>query len=80
MMVILGAVQAVPAHAWVWGWWFPFPLVFWGGLAGLVVYRMKRVNRWQPTAARSARDILAERLARGEIDPDEYEDRLSHLS
>jgi putative membrane protein len=27
-----------------------------------------------------ARRILAERLARGEIDPDEYQERLSHLT
>jgi len=29
---------------------------------------------------RTARDILAERQALGEVDPDEYEEHLSHLS
>ena len=83
MTTILAAVQAVPTDAWDhagWGWWFPFGLIFWLGLTALVVYLVMRVNRPQPSGARSARDILAARLARGEISPDEYEERLSHLS
>jgi putative membrane protein len=83
MTTILSAVQATPTYAWGhagWGWWFPFGLIFWLGLTALVVYLVMHVTRRQPSEAKSARDILAERFARGEISPEEYEERLSHLS
>jgi putative membrane protein len=81
MNTIVATVQRAPAHSWGHaGWWFPFALVFWLGLAALVAYVVTRVNRRQPSGARSARDILSERFARGEMDSDEYEERLSHLS
>lgn len=81
MNEILMAMQAAPAHVWSHGgWWFPFGLFFWLGLTALVIYLVTRVNRRHPSPARTARDILTERFARGEIDADEYEERLSHLS
>lgn len=79
---ILAATQSVPTDAWGhggWGWWFPFGFIFWLGLTALVVSLVMRVNRPQPSRAKGARDILAERFARGEINPEEYEERLSHL-
>lgn len=84
MTMILAAVQSASANGWghdgAWGWWGGFALIFWLGLTAFAVYLFTHVRRGHSWTARSARDILAERLARGEIDPDEYEERLSHLS
>jgi putative membrane protein len=59
--------------------WMMFgSLVFWALLAGLAVYLVVRLTR--PSVKRTdARAILDERLARGEIDPEEYRSRLAVL-
>lgn len=76
------AAPAASAHSWGWHWWMPFALAFWIGVAATAAYLMFRVvgPRPQPAAADRAKEILAERLARGEITPDEYYERLSCLS
>lgn len=84
-MLMLAAGQAGTVHMWghAGGWgWFPFALVLWIGLGAAVIYLVTHVTRSrQPVVGDSrARDILAERFARGEISADEYEERLSHLS
>ena len=66
------------------GWWW-----LWGTLMmvlvlagiGLAVWLSVRSSRpgGQRGGAQSAEDILEERYARGEIDTDEYEHRLSRL-
>ena len=58
------------------GWLMPLTmvigmLVFWGGLAAVVVL-VPRHFRAQPHGHRDAEKVLAERLARGEIDETEY--------
>ena len=59
---------------WLWGSLMMFILV------GLVVWLAVRgPQRHLPTATENARAILAERLARGDIDPEEYNERLRHL-
>ena len=69
-------------------------VVFWGGLIWLVVTLVRRPNYSlhagppgfisQQTApsptAQTAQEILAERLARGEIEPDDYRSRLDALN
>ena len=72
------------------GWWLLMAImmvVFWGGIIWIGVTLLKR-HRGVPsiaagstaTSARpSAPEILAERLARGEIDPSEYRERLDAL-
>lgn len=83
-MVLLAAAQAAPPATWAHGggwWWIPFALLFWGGVAALVAYLIVHVRPpQQPSGVERARDILAERLARGEISPAEYDERLSYLS
>lgn len=85
LMMLLATLQSVPgylpAHGGGW-WWFPFAFVFWVGCAAAIVYLLTRVTGkgQQLSGAHRARDILAERFARGEISSDEYEERLSHLS
>lgn len=59
--------------AW-WGWlvgllWM---LVFWGGLAFLIVWVVKQLSRG-PGRPGTALDIAKERYARGEISREQYE-------
>lgn len=73
------------------GWWFLMVImmiVFWGGLIwfGITLLRHNRrapqatlPNAEQPVQRPSAQEILAERLARGEIDADDYRRRLDAL-
>ncbi len=64
-----------------WGWWWgPLFLVFWLGVIGLFVWLF---TRYSPPRGRAssdrAREILAERFARGEISVEEYRERLSQI-
>lgn len=68
--------------AWGAGGWLLMSLMmvlFWGGLAALVVWlvRSSRDDRPQrpdtaPSSVQHADEVLAERFARGEIDEDEF--------
>jgi len=69
-------------------WWIPMVVmmvVFWGGLIVLAVTLLKRPSRPAPPSPTSiagrpsAHEILAERLARGEIDLDDYQARRDAL-
>jgi putative membrane protein len=76
------------------GSWMWIPMVimmiaFWGGLIWLAVALIRRPNHplhttasdvAPPQARHTAQEILAERLARGEIEPDDYRQRLDALS
>ena len=60
------------------GWMMLGSYVFWGILLALAVFVVVRLAR--PADRRSeAKAILDERLARGEIDPEEYTSRLGLL-
>ena len=69
------------------GWlWMLIPLLFWGGLLALIAWAVMRIfpggrgGSMPPEAgARSAEDTRRERFARGEIDAEEYEERLRVL-
>lgn len=66
------------AIGWVWG--IVMMLVMVGLVAVLIVWLLHlgdRTPRLDPT--HDARSILATRLANGEITPEEYRERLSHL-
>lgn len=59
------------------GWWWVMGigwLVFLALIAGVVILLMHHY-RTTSTGSRSARDVLDERYARGEIDEDEYRQR-----
>lgn len=75
-------------------WWIPMMLmmvVFWGGLIWLGVALVRRTTHTlvTPTASTAPststsmrstpQEILAERLARGEIEPDDYRSRKAVL-
>ena len=73
------------------GWWFLMLImmvVFWGGLIWIGITLLKHHHQTPqttpPDVARpgqrpSPQEILAERLARGEIDTDDYRQRLDAL-
>ncbi|HZQ99086.1 MAG TPA: SHOCT domain-containing protein [Chloroflexota bacterium] len=57
---------------------FPLMPLVWLLVVGLIVFVVAR--RWQgPSGLGQAREILAERLARGDISPSEYRERLEAL-
>ena len=59
------------------GWWPIWPL-FWAALIGVAVWLiLRRRNRRGPHD--SARQILAERFARGDLSAEEYRTRLDEL-
>jgi putative membrane protein len=65
-----------------WGWMAGglMMLIFWGGLVALVVFLMRGFGTRSPQeegkrSGPDAREILAERFARGEISEDEFDQR-----
>ena len=70
-------------HMWGGGWaWLAMTLMMVLGAAviGVVVWVIVRGSQHRPVSdLESARAILAERLARGDITPEEYRERLQHL-
>jgi uncharacterized membrane protein len=58
--------------------WFAFGVITLGVLIAFVIYTT--ISVLQPKPAPSAREILDQRYARGEIDTVEYEERKSKLS
>jgi putative membrane protein len=63
------------------GWWIWGTLMMIVAIAliAVVVWLIARNSRADDGRSSSARDILSERYARGEIDSEEYEERLSKL-
>jgi putative membrane protein len=62
-----------------WHWWFaPFWILFWVALIVVLVRFVPWRGRWRGRT--DARQILAERFARGEIDAAEYAARRDVLS
>lgn len=66
-------------HMWSWnsGWAWLWMVVFWALVVAVIVFAVRRGGDGAGT--RSAADVLAERYARGEINTDEYRDRLRVL-
>lgn len=65
-------------------------IVFWGGLIAVAVTLVRQSHRTPhphapdasvaPPPRQTPQELLAERLARGEIDPDDYRQRLDALN
>lgn len=61
------------------GWWPVWPLL-WLVVLGVIVWAVtRRRDRGGPAGGDRAREILAERFARGEIGGEEYRERLDAL-
>lgn len=75
--------------SWMWVPMMLMMIVFWGGLIAVAIAVIRRPHHSVPSASLTAgpgettrhtpQEILAERLARGEIDPDDYRNRLEAL-
>jgi putative membrane protein len=67
-----------------WGWWMVFGwiwmVMFWGAVVTLIVWVVNRIGASSGGATRDPLDIAKERLARGEIDEDEFRRLREHLS
>jgi putative membrane protein len=81
-----GAVLASAGPGdWDGGWWiarlalFTFWIVFVVFVLRWLVFGRWGRRRWGPTGIERAQAILAERYARGEIDANEYQERLERL-
>jgi putative membrane protein len=76
------ALLASTSHHHGWFWFWPLVPLAWllafFLLARFVFWRGGR-GPWRPSPAPDPRAILAERYARGEIDHDEYRERLGRL-
>lgn len=71
-------------NGWMYGWMWIWPLLVLAGLL-LLIYGVVRLAQGSPSVPEgaprgsSARQILDERFARGEIDEDEYRRRRAQL-
>lgn len=78
----MNAIAALPllsagSEEWGHAWW-PLWWLFWAALVGTVVWLvLRRRNRRDPFD--QARQLLAERFARGELSGEEYRQRLDEL-
>jgi putative membrane protein len=61
------------------GWWVIWPLFWLAVIAGAIWFFARRRTPRERSGADRARDILAERFARGELTGDEYRERLAQL-
>ena len=65
------------------GWWWLFGTLMmlgWIALVGLAIWWVVRTTQGrQPEPFERAKEILAERYARGELTTDEYRDRVDAL-
>ena len=64
------------------GWWIIMPIMivlFWGGVIGVVVWGIRQFTK-DKGRDRSPLDIAKERLAKGEISKDEFEELRGNLA
>lgn len=80
-LIALTPLLADHAHDWEHGWWPVWPLLWIAVLATIVWFLAGRRRNGDRRGGGTdrARDILAERFARGEIAGDEYRERLEQL-
>jgi putative membrane protein len=74
---LLASANSWHGH-WHHGWWIVFPIL-WLILFATAIALFWRRGRNTRDGGHSARRILGERFARGEIDADEYRNRLAEL-
>jgi putative membrane protein len=61
------------------GWWPIWPILWIAIIVAAVWFLSRRWRRPQSGGLDRAREILAERFARGELTSDEYRERLAQL-
>jgi putative membrane protein len=60
-------------------WWLPFGLLWIVVLSAAIWLVARTVRRGEPSGVERAKDILAERYARGELSGEEYRERLDEF-
>jgi putative membrane protein len=60
-------------------WWFPFTLLWLVVIGTVIWFVLRTVRRGERSGVDRATDILAERYARGELNAEEYRERLEEL-
>lgn len=80
-MVFMPIADAWGRHHGGWPWlWGPMMFLFWILIVFLVVRLLNRGCGWRGrSGVDRARDILAERYARGELSSEEFRERLDQL-
>lgn len=77
---LVAQVSANSGEHWGPGPLGPLFLLLWLAVLGAIAWFLIRsFRRREPSGAERARDILAERYARGELSADEYRERLEGL-
>lgn len=66
-------------NGWNWVWMSTMFVVFWGVVAALVIVLLRRSTSGAEDRQDTAEETLRQRLARGEIDVEEYHRRLNTL-
>ena len=61
------------------GWWVIWPVLWVAIIVAVVWFLSRRWRRPKGDGLDRAREILAERFARGELSNDEYRERLAQL-
>jgi putative membrane protein len=77
MTMQITTLLASSGDGWDHHWWWPLWLVVWLVVIGAVVWFVSRRRR--DDGLQSARAILAERYARGELSGEEYRERVEQL-
>ena len=80
-MSVLAALPLFTQNGDDWGGhpWWPLWLLFWAAVIGTVVWLVVRRRDRRGDPFDRAREILAERYARDELNPEEYRKRLDEL-
>ena len=79
-MTVFAALPLLADHNDDWGHhWWPLWLLFWAALIGTGVWLVARRRDRRHDPLDRAREVLAERFARGELTGEEYRDRLDQL-
>lgn len=83
LIAILADTGGRWAAGWTHGggwWWGPLIPLLWLAALGLIVWLVVRSARSpSPTDTTRAKELLAERYARGELSTDEYRERIDQL-
>jgi putative membrane protein len=81
MLMLLQAAALLADHrdGWGHGWWPVWPILWLAVIVAVVWFLSRRWGDPRRGAPDRAKEILAERFARGELSADEYRERLAEL-